>query len=80
MGQTRKPWGGRFGEATDPAVERFSASVSFDKALGLYDVRGSIAHARMLGSVGLLAKADVEALVQGLESLAAGSPKCGAPS
>ena len=71
MGRTRKPWGERFGEATDPAVERFSASVSFDKALALYDIRGSIAHARMLGSVGLLAEADVEALVRGLESLAA---------
>jgi argininosuccinate lyase len=71
MGQNRKAWGGRFGEATDPAVERFSASVSFDKALARYDIRGSIAHARMLGSVGLLAEADVEALVQGLESLAA---------
>jgi len=70
MGQTRKPWGGRFGEATDPAVERFSASVSFDKALGLYDIRGSIAHARMLGSVGLLVESDVETLVRGLESLA----------
>ena len=33
MGRTRKPWGERFGEATDPVVERFSASVSFDKAL-----------------------------------------------
>jgi len=69
MGQNRKPWGERFGEATDPTVERFSASVSFDKALARYDIRGSVAHARMLGRAGLLAEADVEALVQGLESL-----------
>jgi len=69
MGQNRKPWGGRFGEATDPAVERFTASVSFDKTLARYDIRTSIAHARMLGSVGLLAEPDVEALVRGLESL-----------
>ncbi len=70
MGRTRKPWGERFGEATDPAVERFTASVSFDKTLARYDIRASIAHARMLGSVGLLAEPDVEALVRGLESLA----------
>ena len=70
MGQNRKPWGGRFDEATDPAVERFTASVSFDKTLARYDIRASIAHARMLGSVGLLAEPDVEALVRGLESLA----------
>ena len=62
---------GKVVSKTDPSVERFSASVSFDQALARYDIRGSIAHARMLGSVGLLAEADVEALVQGLESLAA---------
>jgi len=71
MGRARKPWGERFGEVTDPSFERFSASVSFDKALARYDIRGSIAHARMLGSVGLLTEADVEALVRGLQSLAA---------
>ncbi len=69
MGQNRKPWGGRFDGATDPTVERFSASVSFDKALARYDIRGSIAHARMLGSAGLIAAADVEVLIRGLESL-----------
>ena len=45
----RKPWGGRFTQATDPAVERFTASVHFDRALARYDLRGSIAHAQMLG-------------------------------
>jgi len=29
----QKPWGGRFSEATDPTVERFSASIHFDKVL-----------------------------------------------
>jgi argininosuccinate lyase len=70
MEQHRKPWGGRFDEAMDPAVERFSESVSFDKTLARYDIRGSIAHARMLGSVGLLAESEVEALVEGLERIA----------
>ena len=65
----KKPWGGRFGAATNPAVERFSASVHFDRALARYDVRGSIAHARMLGRVGLVTEADVETLVHGLLEL-----------
>jgi argininosuccinate lyase len=69
MGQNRKPWGGRFDEATDAKVERFSESVSFDQALARYDIRGSIAHVRMLGSIGLISASDVDALVQGLESL-----------
>ena len=47
---TRRPkaWAGRFEGATDPAVERFTASVHFDRALARYDLRLSRAHARML--------------------------------
>jgi argininosuccinate lyase len=64
-----KLWGGRFREATDPRVERFSASVAFDRALALYDIRGSVAHARMLGARGLVSAQDVERIVEGLETL-----------
>jgi argininosuccinate lyase len=66
----KKPWGGRFEAPTDPAVERFTASVDFDRALARYDIRGSIAHARMLGSAGLLEPGDADALVAGLERVA----------
>ena len=52
-----KLWGGRFSEATDPTVERFSASVHYDKALAHHDIRGSVAHARMLGRAGLIREA-----------------------
>jgi len=65
-----KAWGGRFREATDPGVERFSASIHFDRALARYDVRGSIAHARMLGRSGLISRADAETLVAGLRAVA----------
>ncbi len=64
-----KPWGGRFRERTDPAVERFTASVHFDRALARHDIRGSIAHARMLGRTGLVPADDVAALVSGLENI-----------
>jgi len=69
MSRDEKPWGGRFDQATDPAVERFTASVDFDRALARYDVRGSIAHARMLGRTGLVSQADVDALVSGLRQI-----------
>jgi argininosuccinate lyase len=65
-----KPWGGRFRQTTDPGVERFSASIHFDRALARYDIRGSIAHARMLGRVGILSAEDSEALVGGLLRIA----------
>ena len=49
-----KAWAGVFDEATDPRVERFTESVSFDHRLYAQDITGSIAHAQMLAKVGLL--------------------------
>ncbi len=69
-GASSKPWGGRFQQATDPTVERFTASVGFDRALAHYDIRGSIAHARMLTRQGLLSETDRDAIVAGLEQIA----------
>ena len=49
--KTNHLWGGRFNEPTDEFVKIFCASISFDKALALYDIEGSIAHATMLNEV-----------------------------
>ena len=65
-----KTWGGRFAGRTSPEMERFSASVHFDRELWREDVRGSIAHARMLGSQGIISKREAEALIRGLEQIA----------
>lgn len=65
----RKLWGGRFAQETDPAVVRFSASIDFDRALARYDIRGSIAHARMLGAVEIISATDSAELIAGLEAL-----------
>lgn len=43
-----KLWGGRFQESVTDAVERFTESISFDKALYKHDIMGSRAHATML--------------------------------
>jgi argininosuccinate lyase len=66
-----KPWGGRFREGTDPAVERFTASIHFDRELARHDIRGSIAHARMLGRAGVVPQADSDAIIAGLEAILA---------
>ena len=68
--QGKKLWGGRFSDATDPTVERFSASIAFDRALARHDLRGSIAHARMLGRSGIIPEADADTIVAGLEEIA----------
>ena len=57
-----KPWGGVFTESTDATAEAFSESISFDKRLYEQDIRGSIAHARMLADVGLLSRDEFVAI------------------
>ena len=64
-----KPWGGRFTEPTDAFVEAFTASVNFDKRLYAHDIKGSIAHARMLAHVGVLTEAESETIVAGLNDI-----------
>ncbi len=64
-----KPWGGRFTEPTDAFVERFTASIDFDKRLYYHDIAGSIAHATMLAKVGVLTDAERDQIIQGLEEI-----------
>jgi len=64
-----KLWGGRFTQPTDAFVEEFTASIDFDKRLYHQDIRGSIAHARMLGKQGIIPLADVESIVHGLQEI-----------
>jgi argininosuccinate lyase len=64
-----KLWGGRFTQPTDAFVEEFTASIQFDKRLYHQDIRGSIAHARMLGKQGIIPQNDVEAIVEGLQQI-----------
>jgi argininosuccinate lyase len=69
--QPIKPWGGRFTEATDAFVERFTASVGFDYRLYHHDINGSIAHATMLAKVGVLTDAERDQIITGLEEIRA---------
>jgi argininosuccinate lyase len=62
-------WGGRFSEATDAFVQRFTASIDFDKRLYGQDIQGSLAHASMLEAVGVLSPDEVEQIKDGLESI-----------
>ncbi len=64
-----KAWGGRFQGATDPRVERFTESISFDARLAPYDIQGSKAHARMLASVGLISETESQQILQGLDEI-----------
>ncbi len=63
---TSKLWGGRFSEATDAFVQRFTASVEFDRRMAGEDIAGSLAHAEMLCAVGVLNDAELAEIQQGL--------------
>ena len=65
-----KQWGGRFESKTDALVERLGESVSFDARLAPWDIRASIAHARMLGKQSIISKADSKRIIAGLQAIA----------
>ncbi len=67
--KTNKLWGGRFSEATDAFVQRFNASVSFDQRMATQDIRGSLAHARMLCHQGVLSEDEFRAIESGLQTI-----------
>ncbi len=64
-----KLWGGRFQKTTDRLVEDFHSSISFDQRLYQQDIKGSIAHATMLGKVGIISPAEAAQIAAGLQKL-----------
>ena len=66
-----KLWGGRFSKNTDSEVNDFNSSIRFDGRMYDQDIRGSIAHAKMLGKCGVISESDSETLVKTLKELLA---------
>jgi argininosuccinate lyase len=64
-------WSGRFAEAVSERVKRYTASVSFDRRLALFDIQGSLAHARMLAAQGVLGADDLREIERGMAEIAA---------
>jgi argininosuccinate lyase len=58
---------GRFSTGMDPLFASFNASISFDKRLAAEDVRGSIAHVRMLGRQRIISPAEARSIERGLK-------------
>ena len=64
-------WGGRFSAAPSGELERFGASLPFDKRMWRQDIRGSKAHAAMLAHQGIISEEDAQAIRAGLDAIAA---------
>jgi argininosuccinate lyase len=62
-------WSGRFSEAVDERVKRYTGSVFFDKRLALHDIAGSRAHAKMLAARGIIDAQDLADIERGLASI-----------
>src|SRR3954467_13760427 len=64
-----KAWSGRFAEAVDSLTQRFNASVDFDQRLAEFDIRGSLAHARMLAACDIIAAKDLADIERGMAQI-----------
>jgi len=63
-------WGGRFASGPAAIMEDINASIGFDKKLWRQDIRGSLAHAAMLGKIGVITTEDVVAISDALQAIA----------
>ena len=64
-----KAWSGRFSEPVAELVKRYTASVAFDRRLALHDIRGSLAHARMLARQEIIGADDLAAIERGMAAI-----------
>lgn len=69
MTRVETPWGGRFQEAPDALMERFNASIGFDRRLLEVDIAGSKAYAKALHRADLLDAAELAEITGGLEAV-----------
>ena len=82
MGDNRKSstiWGGRFGGGPSELMQQINASIPVDKRLWREDIAGSKAHAAMLRDRGILSAEDAEAILSGLDAIAAEFERGGVP-
>lgn len=62
-------WSARFSEPVSDLVKRYTASVSFDQRMARFDIQGSLAHADMLESIGILSADDKQAIEKGMAQI-----------
>jgi argininosuccinate lyase len=61
---------GRFARGPGADVAQFTESISFDRRLWRHDILGSLVHADMLHKIGVLSRAERQAVVHGLKAIA----------
>ncbi|MER2553803.1 MAG: argininosuccinate lyase, partial [Thauera sp.] len=64
-----KAWSGRFTEPVSELVKRYTASVFFDQRMAAQDIRGSLAHAKMLARQGIIGAQDLADIERGMAQI-----------
>ncbi len=64
-----KMWAGRLSGDVDEGLNRLNQSIGFDSRMFEEDIQGSMAHATMLGVVGVLEEEESRKIVEGLEQI-----------
>ena len=64
-----KVWSNRFDSSLNPFIEKFNASINFDKTLIMEDIDCSIAHAKMLGKTKVLSSKETSKIINGLNTI-----------
>ena len=64
-----KMWAGRTSGVVDSVADDFNSSIRFDCKMYKQDITGSMAHAAMLGAKGIIAKAEADTLIDGLQGI-----------
>ena len=67
--QKTEAWSARFSEPVAEIVQRYTASVFFDKRLALFDIQGSLAHAEMLAAQNIISAQDLSDIQRGLAQI-----------
>ena len=62
-------WSGRFDEPVAELVQRYTASVDFDKRMALVDIQGSLAHAKMLAAQKIISSSDLSDIERGMTQI-----------
>ena len=66
-----KMWAGRSSKEVDSRVNDFNSSIKFDSRMYRQDIKGSMAHAEMLGDCGIIEKSESEKIIAGLKGILA---------
>lgn len=64
-----KLWGGRFEASLDEQTEEFGASIKFEQRLAPFDLKGSLAHVKMLGETGIITTEESQKIAKGLKKV-----------